>query len=91
VITRLNGEARLSKEGWSSCYACNGFLPVPTILCGCSTAVHAVPFRCVGLRSAYPKDAKVLNHSAVNDEVQDFELNMRDVSGGLGPITCRMA
>jgi hypothetical protein len=33
-----------------------------------------------------PRDAKILNHSAIFDELQDFELNIRNVSGGQGLI-----
>src|SRR5207249_1665490 len=34
-----------------------------------------------------PADQKVLNYSAIFDEIQDFENNIRGVSGGQGLIT----
>ena len=34
-----------------------------------------------------PHDIKILNYSGINDEIQDFEANIRNVSGGLGLIT----
>jgi len=34
-----------------------------------------------------PNDIKLLNHSGIRDEVQDFELNSRAVQGGKGLIT----
>jgi YVTN family beta-propeller protein len=79
--------ARLSNEGWSSCYACHGFSKTD----GVTWVFNTGPRRSSPLNGSFnPKDAtdqKILNHGAIFDEVQDFELNIRNVSGGLGLIT----
>jgi YVTN family beta-propeller protein len=84
VVSRF--PARLSKEGWSSCFACHGFGKTDGV-----TWIFATgPRRSSPLNWSFnPKDAKdlkCLNHSCLNDNFQDFENNMRDVSGGLGVI-----
>lgn len=78
--------ARLSNEGWSSCFGCHGFGKTDGI-----TWIFATgPRRSSPLNWSFnphdPSDAKVLNHSAVNDQFQDFQNNILDVSGGLGLI-----
>jgi len=78
--------ARLSNEGWSSCHACHGFGRTDNIV----WIFGAGPRRSSPLHWSFspsdPTDIKLLNHSALNNEVQDFENNIRDVSGGLGLI-----
>lgn len=78
--------ARLSNEGWGSCYACHGFGRTDNIV----WMFAAGPRRSSPLHWSFsPVDAddiKLLNHSALNNDVQDFENNIRDVSGGLGLI-----
>jgi YVTN family beta-propeller protein len=78
--------ARLSNEGWSSCFGCHGFGKTDGI-----TWIFATgPRRSTPLNWSFnphdPSDAKALNHSAVNDQFQDFQNNILDVSGGLGLI-----
>lgn len=78
---------RLSSEGWGSCLACHAFGKTDGVV----WMFNSGPRRSLPLHaSVNPHDAsdiKVLNYSGVNDEVQDFELNIRGVSGGLGLIT----
>jgi YVTN family beta-propeller protein len=77
---------RLSKEGWGSCFACHGFGRTDNVVWIFGTG----PRRTSSLHATFnPKDAndiKLLNQSAVNNEVQDFQNNILDVSGGLGLI-----
>jgi YVTN family beta-propeller protein len=78
---------RLSSEGWGSCFAWH-----PSGLTdGVVWIFGAGPRRTIPMHATYnprdPTDIKLLNHSAIFDEVQDFELNIRNVSGGLGLIT----
>jgi YVTN family beta-propeller protein len=79
--------ARLSSEGWSACVAChpNGLTD------GVVWIFASGPRRTLPLNGSFnpgdPNDIKLLNHSAIFDEVQDFELNIRNVSGGKGLIT----
>ncbi len=78
--------ARLSNEGWGSCHACHGLGRTDNIV----WIFGAGPRRSSPLHWTFapndPSDIKLLNHSALNNEVQDFENNIRDVSGGLGLI-----
>jgi YVTN family beta-propeller protein len=77
---------RLSNEGWGSCYACHGFGKTDGVV----WMFGSGPRRSLPLHASFnplsAADIKVLNSSGVNDEVQDFELNIRNVSGGPGLI-----
>jgi YVTN family beta-propeller protein len=76
----------LSSEGWGSCFACHGFGKTDGVV----WMFGSGPRRSLPLHASFspgaPDDIKVLNASGVNDEVQDFELNIRNVSGGSGLI-----
>ncbi|MFN0109513.1 MAG: beta-propeller fold lactonase family protein [Blastocatellia bacterium] len=78
---------RLSSEGWSGCVSChaNGLTDQVVWIFG------AGPRRSLPLNATFnphnPNDQKALNYSAIFDEVQDFENNIRGTSGGLGLIT----
>ncbi|MFN0120746.1 MAG: YncE family protein [Blastocatellia bacterium] len=78
---------RLSSEGWSSCFACHAFGHTDGVVWIFGTG----PRRAIPLNGTFnprnPHDQKILNYSAIFDEVQDFENNIRGVSGGLGLIT----
>jgi len=78
---------RLSSEGWSGCVSCHAFGLTDQVV----WIFGAGPRRSVPLNGSFnphnPADQKILNYSAINDEIQDFENNMRGVSGGLGLIT----
>jgi YVTN family beta-propeller protein len=78
---------RLSSEGWSSCFACHAFGQTDGVV----WIFGAGPRRSLPLSATFnphnPNDQKVLNYSAIFDEVQDFENNIRGTSGGLGLIT----
>lgn len=77
---------RLSNAGWSGCFSCHPFGHTDGIV----WIFAAGPRRTLPLNGTFnPNDAsdiKLLNHSAIRDEVQDFELNIRAVSGGKGLI-----
>ncbi len=78
---------RLSNEGWSGCVSCHPF----GLTDGIVWIFGAGPRRTLPLNGTFnPHDAldqKILNYSAIFDEVQDFENNIRGVSGGSGLIT----
>lgn len=78
---------RLSNEGWSGCFSCHPF----GLTDGVVWIFGAGPRRTLPLHSTFnpadPNDQKILNYSAIFDEVQDFEANIRGVSGGKGLIT----
>ena len=74
-------DERLSSEGWQSCASChfNGWTD------GEVWSFNAGPRKSVSLNGTWsphnPDDQRLLNYSAIFDEVQDFELNIRNVSG----------
>jgi len=78
---------RLSSEGWSGCVSCHPFGHTDGVVWIFATG----PRRTLQLNGTFnprnPGDIKLLNHSGIRDEVQDFELNTRAVQGGKGLIT----
>jgi len=78
---------QLSNNGWSACASCHPF----GLTDGVVWIFASGPRRTLPLNGSFnprdPEDAKILNHSAIFDELQDFELNIRNVSGGRGLIT----
>jgi hypothetical protein len=78
---------RLSSEGWSGCVSChaNGLTDQVVWIFGAGPR-RSLPFN--GTFNPHNRnDQKILNYSAIFDEVQDFENNIRGTSGGLGLIT----
>ena len=92
---------RMSSFGWGNCFNCHprgltdgvtwmfGDGPRQTISME-STAEHPQPDDAMLNANGAPLlpsfNQRVLNWSAVRDEIQDFELNIRNVSGGQGLI-----
>jgi len=77
---------RLSSEGWQNCASCHfdGWTD------GTVWAFNTGPRKSVPLNGTFnpnkpADDQRVLNYSAIFDEVQDFEANIRNVSGP-GPL-----
>ena len=72
---------RLSSEGWQSCASCH----FKGLTDGVVWQFGAGPRKSVPLNSTFnPHDRRqqrVLNYSAIFDEVEDFEANIRNVSG----------
>jgi YVTN family beta-propeller protein len=83
--TTVSTRDRLSSEGWQNCASChfNGWTDGNVWVFG------AGPRKSVPLNGTFsphnPNDQRVLNYSAIFDEVQDFEANIRNVSGP-GPL-----
>ena len=79
--TTVATQERLSSEGWQNCASCH-FQGITDSLVW---AFGAGPRKSVPLNSTFnpnnPNDQRVLNYSAIFDEVEDFELNSRNVSG----------
>lgn len=72
---------RLSSEGWQNCASCHpSGLTDANIWRFGSGPRKAVPMN--GTWSPQnPDDQRILNYSAIFDELQDFELNVRNISG----------
>ncbi len=78
---------RMSSQGWQACASCH-----PDGLSdGVVWAFASGPRKTIPLNGTFSiknptGDQRVLNYSAIFDEMQDFELNIRGVSGGQGLI-----
>src|SRR4029453_464687 len=72
---------RLSSEGWQSCASCH----FKGLTDGVIWQFNAGPRKSVPLNSSFnPQNRsqqRLLNYSAIFDEVEDFEANIRNVSG----------
>jgi YVTN family beta-propeller protein len=72
---------RLSAEGWQACSSCH----FAGLTDGIVWTFNAGPRKSVALNGTFnphnTDDQRVLNYSAIFDEVQDFEANIRNVSG----------
>lgn len=83
--TAVSVSERLSSDGWQSCASChfNGWTD------GVVWQFGSGPRKSVSLAGSFnPRNRnqqKVLNYSAIFDEIEDFELNIRNVSGP-GPL-----
>jgi len=76
---------RLSSEGWQSCASCH----FKGLTDGVVWQFNAGPRKSVPLNGTFNphnrSQQRVLNYSAIFDEVEDFEANIRNVSGP-GPL-----
>ena len=76
---------RLSSEGWQSCASCH----FKGLTDGVVWQFGAGPRKSVPLNATFNPhnrtEQRVLNYSGIFDEVEDFELNIRNVSGP-GPL-----
>jgi YVTN family beta-propeller protein len=81
---------RMSADGWQACASCH-----PDGLSdGVVWAFASGPRKTIPLNGTFSLknqtgDQRILNYSAVFDEIEDFELNIRAVSGGVGLIVVK--
>ncbi|HEX5692974.1 MAG TPA: YncE family protein, partial [Roseiflexaceae bacterium] len=72
---------RLSSEGWQNCASCH----FAGLTDGNVWQFGSGPRKSVPMNGTWnphnPDDQRILNYSAIFDEVQDFEANIRNVSG----------
>lgn len=72
---------RLSSEGWQSCSSCH----FKGLTDGVVWEFASGPRKSVPLNASFnphnPTEQRVLNYSAVFDEIEDFEANVRNISG----------
>jgi cytochrome c peroxidase len=83
---------RLSSEGWQSCSSCH----FEGLTDGVVWQFGVGPRKSVPLNASFnpnnQTEQRVLNYSAIFDEIEDFELNVRGVSGPgnlATPIACQ--
>jgi YVTN family beta-propeller protein len=76
---------RLASEGWQSCASCHFEGLTDSVV----WEFGAGPRKSVPLNGTFaprdPNDQRLLNYSAIFDEIEDFELNIRNTSGP-GPL-----
>jgi mono/diheme cytochrome c family protein len=85
-FTTGTGRWSLKGQGWGACQSCH--------MDGLSDNVTWYfargPRQSTSLDGTFskkdPSDQRILNWTAINDEVADFELNTRGISGGVGAI-----
>jgi YVTN family beta-propeller protein len=86
ITTTVPTANRLSSDGWQSCSSCH----FAGLTDGNVWAFGAGPRKSIPLNGTFnphdPDDQRILNYSAIFDEVQDFEINIRNVSGP-GPLS----
>jgi YVTN family beta-propeller protein len=79
--TTVSTSERLSSDAWQSCASCHFKGLTDSVVWAFGTG----PRKSLPLNASFnPSDRtqqKMLNYSAVNDEIEDFELNVRNVSG----------
>jgi len=80
------GKARWSSEGWSSCEGCHPDGLSDNVTFHFPAGPRNVPPLNGSFAPNNPSDQRIFNWSAVRNEVHDFELNTRGVSGGVGAI-----
>lgn len=82
----FKGQGRMSNHGWGGCYECHP----EGLTDGVVWMFPDGPRRAIPLNWDFDKrnagTERIYNFSANRDEVQDFELNTRGVSGGAGLI-----
>ena len=90
-IGRVSADERLSQEGWQNCASCH----FKGLTDGIVWSFNAGPRKSLSLGGTFSphnrNQQRILNYSALRDQVQDFDLNTRNVSsaGALAtPIDC---
>jgi hypothetical protein len=88
--TTVSTSERLSQVGWQSCSSCH----FKGLTDGVVWQFNTGPRKSVPLNATFnPSNRdqqRVLNYSAIFDEVQDFEINARNISGP-GPLAAAVA
>ncbi len=81
---------RLSSEGWQNCASCH----FKGLTDGIVWSFGDGPRKSIPLNSTFNpanrNDQRILNYTPVRDEVEDFDLNIRNVSGP-GPLAAAIA
>ena len=77
----VSTDERLSSDGWQSCSSCHFKGLTDSVVWSFPDG----PRKSIPLNGTFnpnnPNDARAQNYSAIRDEVEDFELNVRNVSG----------
>lgn len=83
--TTVSTDERLSKDGWQGCASCH----FEGLTDGVVWVFGTGPRKSVPLNASFNpanrNEQRILNYSAIFDEIEDFELNIRTVSGPAPP------
>ncbi len=83
--TTVATDERLSKDGWQGCASCH----FEGLTDGVVWVFGTGPRKSVPLNASFnpaaPEEQRILNYSAIFDEIEDFEINIRTVSGPVPP------
>ncbi len=77
---------RMSNNGWGSCGSCHPFGLTDNVVWIFAAGPRRTVPQHVDFAGGDPASLRALNWSGIFDEEEDFELNIRGVSGGLGLI-----
>lgn len=82
------GTARwsLAGQGWGACQSCHADGLTDNVTWYFARGPRQSTSLDGSFASTHPDDQRIFNWTAINDEVADFELNTRGVSGGVGAI-----
>ncbi len=91
--TSISIDERLSSEGWQACSSCHFKGLTDSVVWGFNTG----PRKSVPLNGTFDphdilknvSDQRLLNYSAIRDEVPDFDPNIRDTSGPGGLLNAQ--
>jgi YVTN family beta-propeller protein len=87
--TTVATSERLSSDAWQSCSSCHFKGLTDSVVWSFGSG----PRKSLPLNASFnPRnrnEQKILNYSAINDEIEDFEVNIRNVSGP-GPLAAAM-
>jgi YVTN family beta-propeller protein len=76
----------LKGQGWGACQSCHSDGLTDNVTWYFARGPRQSTSLDGSYNSSDPTDQRIFNWTAVNDEVSDFELNVRGISGGVGGI-----
>lgn len=80
------GRWSLRGQGWGSCQSCHADGLTDNVTWYFARGPRQSTSLDGSFASTHPDDQRIFNWTAINDEVADFELNTRGISGGVGAI-----
>jgi DNA-binding beta-propeller fold protein YncE len=80
------GRWSLKGQGWGSCQSCHGDGLTDNVTWYFARGPRQATSLDGSFASKHPQDARFFNWTAIKDQVDDFEDNTRDISGGVGAI-----
>jgi DNA-binding beta-propeller fold protein YncE len=76
----------LRGQGWGACQSCHGDGLTDNVTWYFARGPRQATSLDGSFASKHPEDQRIFNWTAIFDEVDDFEGNTRDISGGIGAI-----